>query len=302
LPSPCIFQNFSNIEEDVGTGFIRYLKLQRLSSNTVSHVIRRIKTLRRNVDLWDIEAVENFVQSKRNNGYKNLLLTAYRHWVNYHGFDYHFKPYPASLPIPKIPLEKSIDQLRSYMSHTRYCALLQLVKETGLRAEEAIRLTIDDFDLQHQILTINEPAKNTLCGQYKLSNRLVAMLYPLVHRSKGRLWTAKLPTALSFIRRKKKELARQLNDKDILKVTPLGIRHWKASTEYQKTKDILYVQHVMRHKDIKSTMRYTHLLSFESDEFTCKVASTIEEARNLIESGFEYVTEMDGVKLFRKRK
>jgi len=28
----------------------------------------------------------------------------------------------------------------------------------------------------------------------------------------------------------------------------------------------------------------------------------VEEAKALIESGFEYVTEMDGVKLFRKRK
>jgi hypothetical protein len=27
-----------------------------------------------------------------------------------------------------------------------------------------------------------------------------------------------------------------------------------------------------------------------------------EEAKVLIESGFEYVTEVDGVKLFRKRK
>jgi len=28
----------------------------------------------------------------------------------------------------------------------------------------------------------------------------------------------------------------------------------------------------------------------------------LEEAKALIESGFEYVTEVDGVKLFRKRK
>jgi len=47
---------------------------------------------------------------------------------------------------------------------------------------------------------------------------------------------------------------------------------------------------------------YTHLVSFGSDEWICKVAETIEEAAKLIESGFEYVTEMDGVKLFRKRK
>ena len=31
------------------------------------------------------------------------------------------------------------------------------------------------------------------------------------------------------------------------------------------------------------------------------MAGTIEEAARLIESGFEYVTEMDGVKLFRRK-
>jgi hypothetical protein len=30
--------------------------------------------------------------------------------------------------------------------------------------------------------------------------------------------------------------------------------------------------------------------------------NTIEDAQKLVESGFEYVTEIDGVKLFRKRK
>jgi hypothetical protein len=29
---------------------------------------------------------------------------------------------------------------------------------------------------------------------------------------------------------------------------------------------------------------------------------TIEEACKLVEAGFEYITEMEGVKLFRKRK
>ncbi len=38
------------------------------------------------------------------------------------------------------------------------------------------------------------------------------------------------------------------------------------------------------------------------EEYTVKVASTVEEACKLLEVGFEYVTEFDGKKLFRKRK
>ena len=32
------------------------------------------------------------------------------------------------------------------------------------------------------------------------------------------------------------------------------------------------------------------------------VAETIQEACELVEAGFEYVTDMDGLKIFRKRK
>lgn len=38
------------------------------------------------------------------------------------------------------------------------------------------------------------------------------------------------------------------------------------------------------------------------DEYVSKVARTIEEARMLVEAGFEYVCEVEGAKLFRKRK
>ncbi len=43
-------------------------------------------------------------------------------------------------------------------------------------------------------------------------------------------------------------------------------------------------------------------MSNPDKEYTVKTAKTAEEARKLIENGFEYVTEMDGLKLFRKRK
>jgi hypothetical protein len=40
----------------------------------------------------------------------------------------------------------------------------------------------------------------------------------------------------------------------------------------------------------------------DADDFQVKVADTVEEACKLIETGFEYVTDIDGKKLFRKRK
>lgn len=39
-----------------------------------------------------------------------------------------------------------------------------------------------------------------------------------------------------------------------------------------------------------------------NSEYQVKTAKTVEEAKKLIEEGFEYVTEIDGIHIYRKRK
>ena len=72
--------------------------------------------------------------------------------------------------------------------------------------------------------------------------------------------------------------------------------------EYRKTRNILHVKQLLGHKRLENTEIYTHLIEFENDEWHSATAKTIEEARQLIEQGFDYVTDMDDFKLFRKRK
>jgi hypothetical protein len=59
---------------------------------------------------------------------------------------------------------------------------------------------------------------------------------------------------------------------------------------------------LLGHRNIKNTLIYTQLVTFEDDEYHCKTASNIQEAAELIKSGYEYVCELQNVKLFRKRK
>ncbi|MCL6579746.1 MAG: hypothetical protein K6T73_10280 [Candidatus Bathyarchaeota archaeon] len=74
--------------------------------------------------------------------------------------------------------------------------------------------------------------------------------------------------------------------------------------EYAKARDILYVMRFLGHKNIKNTLLYTQLIKFEKeDDFYCATAKTSNEAKELIESGFEYVcTTPENIMLFRKRK
>ena len=80
------------------------------------------------------------------------------------------------------------------------------------------------------------------------------------------------------------------------------LRHFYGSMECHRTKDILHVKERLGHRDINSTLIYTHLVNFEGDEYNTSTAKTIKEDEELLKAGFEYVTERDGIKIYRKRK
>jgi hypothetical protein len=72
--------------------------------------------------------------------------------------------------------------------------------------------------------------------------------------------------------------------------------------EYHRTKDILYVMRLLGHKNISKTLIYTQLVELESEEYCSAVASTVDEAKKLVEVGFEYVCSHNEIMLFKKRK
>ncbi|MHA1829281.1 MAG: tyrosine-type recombinase/integrase, partial [Candidatus Heimdallarchaeaceae archaeon] len=105
--------------------------------------------------------------------------------------------------------------------------------------------------------------------------------------------------------KQRKRIAKKLGNPRLLRISLKTFRHWKATMEYLRTRDIVHVKELLGHVVIQNTLKYIHVanaLSKEMSNYVCKTANTVEEAKRLIEQGFEYVTEIDNVKLFRKRK
>ena len=74
---------------------------------------------------------------------------------------------------------------------------------------------------------------------------------------------------------------------------------------YHSHKDMYYVMQRLGHKNIKNTLLYVQLeeaLFQGESEYISKVAKTEKEICGLVEAGFEYVTEFEGAKIFKKRK
>jgi integrase len=72
--------------------------------------------------------------------------------------------------------------------------------------------------------------------------------------------------------------AHKFGNPRINRITFHTFRHWKATMEYHKTKDILYVMRLLGHKNIKNTLIYTQLVTFEDEDYLCKAAVDVKEA------------------------
>ena len=86
------------------------------------------------------------------------------------------------------------------------------------------------------------------------------------------------------------------------KISLTTFRHWGATMTYHYTRNILLVKELLGHKRIENTMKYTQLVHFKDDEFDVATATNLEEAKQLLEAGFDYITEMEGYRLFRRPK
>jgi integrase len=124
--------------------------------------------------------------------------------------------------------------------------------------------------------------------------------------SSDKLFNAKIRTLQQNYLDQRRTAARKFNNPRLAKITFTTFRHWKATMEYHKTKDILYVMRLLGHNSLKTTLIYidleTALFREANDEFTVKVADTLEQASKLLEVGFEYVCDMQGKCIFKKRK
>jgi integrase len=105
--------------------------------------------------------------------------------------------------------------------------------------------------------------------------------------------------------RQRKRIAHKIGNPRLLKIHFHTLRYWKGTMLYHETKDMYYVMMRLGHKNIKNTLLYVQLEEalFQGEtSYISKVAKNEKDICSLVEAGFEYVTEFEGSKIFRKRK
>jgi integrase len=268
---------------------------------------QKIKFLAKKINLDDTVATEKFILSlEAASKYKQTLLLAYLHYCKANALVW----VPPRIKVKSapitVPTEERIDKIIS-AGLQKWITVFRISKH-GLRPDEVSKITLRDIDMQRGLLTV----RTSKLGEeriIKLKEYAVLNLQSYIHRQnivKIEVPIFPNPNAMHGmwdICRRRAFL--NFRDTELLKIRLYDLRHWFATSEYMKTRDIFHVKYLLGHRDIKSTLIYMHIaqgLRDVSEDYTCRIARTVEEALKLIEQGFEYVTDIEGIKLFRKRK
>lgn len=285
--------------------FLWKLEKDGRKTGTVQCYARMLHAMvKEGVDLCNPEEVKGYIAKKPwKESTKIIYAIVLRNFLKFLKIPWEPPKYTLQQEIPFIPTETELDQLIAAAGR-RLGAFLQLLKETGARSGEIAKLRWEDVDFEQKTIRI-KPEKGSLPRILPISATAIERLKRLPKTSE-RIFSTVISLRSNF-HDQRRRIARKLANPRIMQIHFHTFRHWKATMEYHKTKDIIHVMQMLGHKNIKNTLIY---ISIEkalfpngaSQEFHVRTAKKPEEIQELLEAGFEYILEKDGIAYFRKRK
>ena len=294
------------ISQDVKGKIIQFmvkLKNDGIHETTIQSYAKILRLLiQKGGSLCDPENMKEAIASQNwQESTKQYASIVYGRFAEYNAIQWKRPKYKPDRKIPFIPMENEIDSLIAHCGK-KLSTLLRLLKESGVRIGEAIRFEWKDIDMKSNTVTLNRPEKHGICRMFKVSSELIAMLNNLPKNSDRVFGPRALSSYEGDFSLQRRRAAMKLQNPRLIQIHFHTFRHWKATMEYAKTKDLLHVMKLLGHRSVQTTLIYTQLINFESNEYHSATAKTIQEAAQLVEAGFEFVCSIDNIQLFRKRK
>ena len=295
----------SNINPDVKGRIVNtLLKLKNngLEEQTVKIIGYYLNHLAVNVDLESPEKVKEFIANKNvNSGFKGNLVKAYNYYALVNNIVWERPRYRWEQNKPKIPSEETLNNIIASCGW-KYSVVFTLLKETGAMPKELSGVSVRDIDFERETITIRG-RKGHASRTIKLKPNAIAMLGTYIAKTGSKEYIFPLAGQMTKAWIKyKRRLSEKLAEPSLFQIRLYDLRHFQACRTYHQTKDVLYTKQKLGWKKLETALFYLQCLDFGSEEYHSATAETVEEAKKLIEQGFEYVTEIDGIRLFRKRK
>jgi hypothetical protein len=236
---------------------------------------------------------------------KNKWLFCYANFCKYNGIQWTKPYYKVAENVPLIPTPLDVQAIINNSS-TNYATIFTIEAEIGCNPEELRQVTQQHINSEKGEISITGN-KGHDSKTYKLKPPTAEMLrnylakhpeeHPFPHgHSQSQAW-----------QKYKKRTAKKLCKPELMKIQLRNLRNYSGEQFYKKMpiRDPIELMRHFRHKKLETTMHYIRAIVLdyeEDDQWISRTSTTIEEDAKLIENGFQYVTERDGTKLYRKRK
>jgi len=285
------------------------LKNNGKAENTLRVVSQSLTRISKHADLAKPEEVKQYIaDAKRldngkplSNGSKSKYVFCYDCLCKANKIEWQAPRYKWEQKAPIIPTTANVEKIIT-ASTKRYATIFTILAETGAEGQELHNVSKKDIDTEQGIISITG-TKGHASGTYKLKTCTAIMLREYLAKN-PQDHPFPQPKVMSQIWRKtRNKLADNLKQPDFKKIPLKNLRNYSGAKLYYSLKDPIAVMRHLRHKKLETTMHYLRAITIGGEEeYTCKTATNLKEATQLIENGFEYITEMDDIKLFRKRK
>jgi len=282
------------------------MKANGMSDYTIESTRKALRIIEKHANLDKPEIVKLYISRKEcSDGFKANLCNAYARHCKYYKIEWEKPKYTPETRQIRVPTKEKVEMLIAHAGR-KMAVKIAISAETGLSPFELVNLKAKDVDLEQRVIYPRTAKHGAARPPLRISSKLQAMLKEYIARDDiepdDKLFNTTPRNYSKMFRVTRNALAEKVHDPMIKTIRLYDLRHFYGTMEYHKTRDIVLVQARMGHKNIKNTLLYTHLLNLNDDEWICRGATNKEEAMQLIEAGFVYVTEIDGTKLFRKRK
>jgi integrase len=281
------------------------MKANGRAENTFTARSRSLRQLARLCNLREPERVKTIIsEMKLKKSTKHKVVNSYGNFLEFLKIKWEPPTYKPDESLPFIPMEKEIDELIAYLGD-KTAPLVQLLKDTGMRGEEAMLLKWSSIDTQQRTVNIT-PAKGSNPRILPISDKTIVMVNGMPKKGE-RIFYQKLRVYRTAYCKQRIRASKKLNNPRLMQISFHTLRHWKGTTEYHNTKDIKHVQYILGHKHSDTTDIYINLeqASFLTsiDAWISKVSHSIEEEQQLIDTGFQLVRSVnETTAIYKKRK
>jgi integrase/Zn ribbon nucleic-acid-binding protein len=248
-------------QQDAKGKILEYAWHLRKRGQTESTIRNRTQALNRLIekgaDLMNPGSVETILATESlTAATKTMYVESYRSFT----VAFHIEWIPVKVRYepkqPFLPLESEIDQLIAACGK-RTATFLQVLKDTGARAGEACKLKWTDANTENLTISINDPEKGSRSRTVKVSAKTIAMINALPKKHGEHIFNPYRASLQDSFRRTRNKLARTLQNPRLLQIHFHTLRHFKASMEYKRTRDILHVRRLLGHRSIQNTEIYS---------------------------------------------